>query len=135
MMKSVDGVYINIFEVAVVNYPFMHLDLVPNAIGDKAYLQAPYVSPSRTIMISENARDIVGSKRILNLNEPCKIGDTSLIKPIKYVGIWREMHVGKSTWDYVGSQNVQNAADGSLKPTGNLGATTENTKRYIDFCC
>jgi hypothetical protein len=132
-MKSVDGVYINIFEVAVVNYPFMHLDLVPNAIGDKAYLQAPYVSPSRTTMISENARDIVGSKRILNLNEPCKIGDTSLIKPVKYVGIWREMYVGKSTWDYVGSQNAQNAADGSLKPTGNHGATTENTKRYIDF--
>jgi hypothetical protein len=144
MMKSVDGIYINIFEAAVVNYPVMHLDLVPNeyklsshlvpnAIGDKAYLQAPCVSPWRTIMISDDARDIVGSKMILNLNEPCKIDDTSFIKPMKYVGIWWEMHVGKSTWDYAGSQNAQNAADGSLKPTGKHGATTENTKRYIDF--
>ncbi len=144
MMKSADGIYINIFEAAVVNYPVMHLDLipneykltsrlVPNAIGDKAYLQAPCVSPWRTIMISDDARDIVGSKMILNLNEPCKIKDVSYIKPMKYVGIWWEMHIGKSTWDYAGSQNAQNAADGQLKPTGKHGATTENTKRYIDF--
>ncbi|MCF6132193.1 glycoside hydrolase family 97 protein [Flavobacterium wongokense] len=144
MMKSADGIYLNIFEAAVVNYPVMHLDLVPNefklkshlvpnAIGDKAYLQAPCVSPWRTVMISDDARDIVGSKMILNLNEPSKITDTSWIKPMKYVGIWWEMHVGKSTWDYAGSQNAQNAADGQLKPTGKHGATTENTKRYIDF--
>lgn len=144
MMKSGDGIYINIFEAAVVNYPVMHLNvvpdeyklssnLVPNAIGDKAYLQIPCVSPWRTIMISNDARDIVGSKMILNLNEPCKIEDTSYIKPMKYVGIWWEMHVGKSTWDYAGSQNAQNAADGKLKPSGKHGATTENTKRYIDF--
>ena len=144
MMKSSDGIYINIFEAAVVNYPLMHLDvdtknialssnLVPNAIGDKAYLQTPCVSPWRTIMVSDDARDIVGSKMILNLNEPCKIDDTSFIKPMKYVGVWWEMHVGKSTWDYAGSQNAQNAADGSLKPSGKHGATTENTKRYIDF--
>jgi len=144
MMKSADGIYINIFEAAVVNYPIMHLDvdiknfgltsnLVPNAIGDKAYLQAPCVSPWRTIMMSTDARDIVGSKMILNLNEPSKIEDTSWIKPMKYVGVWWEMHVGKSTWDYAGSQNAQNAADGSLKPSGKHGATTENTKRYIDF--
>lgn len=144
MMKSADNVYLNIFEAAVVNYPVMHLDLdvktfvltshlVPNAIGDKAYLQAPCVSPWRTIMISDDARDIVGSKMILNLNEPSKIGDTSWIKPMKYVGIWWEMHVGKSTWDYAGSQNAQNAADGQLKPSGKHGATTENTKKYIDF--
>jgi hypothetical protein len=144
MMKSVDGIYINVFEAAVVNYPIMHLDvdtknfgltsnLVPNAIGDKAYLQAPCVSPWRTIMMSDDAREIVSSKMILNLNEPSKIEDTSWIKPMKYVGVWWEMHVGKSTWDYAGSQNAQNAADGSLKPSGKHGATTENTKRYIDF--
>jgi len=144
MMKSVDNVYINVFEAAVVNYPLMHLDadvtrfklkshLVPNAIGDKAYLQAACVSPWRTIMISDDARDIVSSKMILNLNEPSKIDDTSWIKPMKYVGVWWEMHVGKSTWDYAGSQNAQNALVKDLKPTGKHGATTENTKRYIDF--
>ena len=144
MMKSPDGIYINIFEAAVVNYPIMHLDvdtknygltsnLVPNAIGDKAYLQAPCVLPWRTIMISDDARDIVGSKMILNLNEPSKIEDTSWIKPMKYVGVWWEMHVGKSTWDYAGSQNAQNTTDNSLKPSGKHGATTENTKSYIDF--
>jgi glucan 1,4-alpha-glucosidase len=143
MMKSPDNLYLNIFEAAVVNYPVMHLDadvknyklqshLVPNAIGDKAYLQTPCVSPWRTIMVSDDARDIVSSKMILNLNEPCKIEDTSFIKPMKYVGIWWEMHVGKSTWDYAGSQNAQNAAGKSI-PTGKHGATTENTKRYIDF--
>ena len=142
-MKSPSGLYLNIFEAAVVNYPVMHLDanvqkytlkanLVPNAIGDKAYLQAPCVSPWRTIMVSDDARKIVSSKMILNLNEPSKIEDTSWIKPMKYVGIWLEMHVGKSTWDYAGSQNAQNAA-GNPIPTGKHGATTENTKRYIDF--
>lgn len=144
MLKSPSGIYINIFEAAVVNYPVMHLDvdtkkfdlksdLVPNAIGDKAYLQAPCASPWRTIMISNDARDIVGSKMILNLNEPSKITDTSWIKPMKYVGIWWEMHIGKATWDYAGSQNAQNAADGQLIPSGKHGATTANTKRYIDF--
>ena len=144
MMKSNEGLYLNIFEAAVVNYPVMHLDvqpnefkltshLVPNAIGDKAYLQTPSKTPWRTIMISDDARDIVSSKMILNLNEPSKIDDTSWIKPMKYIGVWWEMHVGKSTWDYAGSQNAQNAADGQLKPTGKHGATTENTKRYIDF--
>jgi len=144
MMKSPSGLYLNIFEAAVVNYPIMHLNadvknyklsanLVPNAIGDKAYLQAPCVSPWRTIMISNDARDIVSSKMILNLNEPCKIEDTSFIKPMKYVGIWWEMHVGKSTWDYAGSQNAQNVLTQDLLPSGKHGATTENTKRYIDF--
>jgi hypothetical protein len=144
MMKSPSGLYLNIFEAGVVNYPVMHLDadaknykltshLVPNAIGDKAYLQAPCVSPWRTIMVSDDARDIVGSKMIFNLNEPCKIDDTSYIKPMKYVGIWWEMHVGKSTWDYAGSQNAQNVTTQDLLPSGKHGATTENTKRYIDF--
>ncbi len=143
MMKSTNGIYLNIFEAAVVDYPVMHLELnkenysftsklVPNAIGDKAYLQTPAVSPWRTIMISDDARDIVSSKMILNLNEPSKIDDTSWIKPMKYVGIWWEMHVGKATWDYAGSQNAQNTLD-QLKPSGKHGATTENTKRYIDF--
>lgn len=142
-MKAPSGLYLNIFEAAVVNYPVMHLDanvqkyslkanLVPNAIGDKAYLQAPCVSPWRTIMVSDDARKIVSSKMILNLNEPSKIEDTSWIKPMKYVGIWWEMHVGKSTWDYAGSQNAQNAAGNSIA-TSKHGATTENTKRYIDF--
>ena len=142
MMKSSGNLYLNIFEAAVVNYPVMHLDadvsnfkltshLVPNAIGDKAYLQTPCVSPWRTIMVSDDARDIVSSKMILNLNEPSKIDDTSWIKPMKYVGIWWEMHVGNATWDYAGSQNAQN--NGELKPTGKHGATTQNTKRYIDF--
>ncbi len=144
MMKSPSNLYLNIFEAAVVNYPVMHLNidtknfkskatLVPNAIGDKAYLQTPCVSPWRTIMVSDDARDIVSSKMILNLNEPSKIAETSWIKPMKYVGIWWEMHVGKSTWDYAGSQNATNVGDKEAKPTGKHGATTENTKRYIDF--
>ena len=144
MMKSTKGVYLNIFEAAVVNYPVMHLDvdtsdftlvsnLTPNAIGDKAYLRTPSVTPWRTIMVSRDARDIVASKLIYNLNEPNRIEDVSWIKPMKYVGIWWEMHVGKSTWDYAGSQNAQNAQNQDLIPSGKHGATTENTKRYIDF--
>ncbi|PKW30139.1 glycoside hydrolase family 97 protein [Flavobacterium lindanitolerans] len=140
MMKSAEGLYLNIFEAAVVNYPVMHLDvntsnfkikshLVPNAIGDKAYLQAPAVSPWRTIIVSDDARDIVGSKMILNLNEPSRIEDTSWIKPMKYVGVWWEMHVGVSTWDLSGTQDASQKSVGK-KPHG---ATTENTKRYIDF--
>lgn len=143
MMVSHDGLYINIFEAAVVNYPVMHLDvdvnnnvlkanLTPNAIGDKAYLRTPSFTPWRTIMVSDDARDIVGSKMILNLNEPNKLEDTSWIKPMKYVGIWWEMQIGMSTWDYAGSQSAQNAGD-TLSASGKHGATTENTKRYIDF--
>jgi len=144
MMKSADGLYINIFEAATVNYPIMHLELnpktygltsilAPNAIGDKAYLQTPCVSPWRTIMVSDDARTIVSSKMTLNLNEPSKIEDTSWIKPMKYVGVWWEMHVGKSTWDYAGSQNAQNTETRELIASGKHGATTANTKRYIDF--
>ena len=144
MMKSAAGLYVNIFEAAVINYPVMHLDvdvknykftshLVPNAIGNKAYLQTPCASPWRTIMVSDDARDIVASKMILNLNEPSKIDDTSWIKPMKYVGIWWEMHIGKSTWDFAGSQNAQNAASKDLIPSGKHGANTANTKKYIDF--
>lgn len=144
MMKTFDKLYLNIFEAAVVNYPVMQLDaipsenelissLVPNPLGDKAYLQTPCVSPWRTIMVSDDARDIVSSKMILNLNEPSKIEDVSWIKPMKYVGIWWEMHVGNSTWDYAGSQNAQNNQTGELIASGKHGATTANTKKYIDF--
>ncbi|GGB80384.1 alpha-glucosidase [Flavobacterium suaedae] len=141
MMKSKKGLYINIFEAAVKNYPVMHLDLnpetfeltsvfAPNAIGDMAYLQTPAVTPWRTIMVSDDARDIVAQKMILNLNEPSKIEDTSWIKPMKYVGIWWEMHVGESTWDYSGTQD---ASQKKFTKKKTHGATTENTKRYIDF--
>ena len=144
MMKSKDPLYLNIFEAAVVNYPLMQLDvdvaklglkahLVPNAVGDKANLRTPCTSPWRTIMLSDDARDIVASKMILNLNEPSKLDDTSWIKPMKYVGVWWEMHVGKSTWDYAGSQNAQNKPEDGLKPSGKHGATTSNVKKYIDF--
>uniref|UniRef100_UPI00404980E3 glycoside hydrolase family 97 protein n=2 Tax=Flavobacterium sp. TaxID=239 RepID=UPI00404980E3 len=142
MMKG-NGLYLNIFEAAVRNYPIMHLDvsddlkisshLVPNALGDKAYLQAPANTPWRTILVSDDARKILASNMILNLNEPSKIENTSWIKPMKYVGIWWEMHVGKATWDYAGSQNGQNIQPNELKATGKHGATTENAKRYIDF--
>ncbi len=145
MLKSADGMYINIHEAALVNYPVMQLNvnkktfalsshLVPDAMGNKAYLQAPFNTPWRTVVVSTNAAEIVGSKLILNLNEPSTLTDVSWIKPTKYVGIWWEMHIGTSTWDYAGSQNAtnwENLADS--KPTGKHGATTENTKRYIDF--
>lgn len=144
MMKGKNGTYLNIFEAAVINYPVMHLDvdveklsltshLVPNALGDKAYLQLPFQTPWRTIMISNDARKIVASQMILNLNEPSKIKNTEWIKPMKYVGIWWEMHVGTATWDYAGSQNAQNNTTDNLYPTGKHGATTANTKKYIDF--
>ena len=144
MMKGKNGTYLNIFEAAVINYPVMHLDvdvekfkitshLVPNALGDKAYLQLPFQTPWRTIMISNDARKIVASQMILNLNEPSKIKNTEWIKPMKYVGIWWEMHVGTATWDYAGSQNAQSNSTDALYPTGKHGATTTNTKKYIDF--
>ncbi len=144
MMKTKDGLYVNIFEAAVVNYPVMHLnlnpktftfraDLAPNAIGDLAYLETPCKLPWRTVMVSDDARKIVGSRLILNLNDPSKIDDTSWIKPMKYVGIWWEMHVNRSTWDYAGAQSASTQGVEGLKPTGKHGATTENAKKYIDF--
>ena len=144
MLKSTDGIYINIHEAALVNYPAMdlHIDksnyslscvLVPDALGNKAYLQAPAKTPWRTIIISDKATDILASHTILNLNDPSVIKDPSWIKPTKFVGIWWEMHVGKSTWDYSGSQNGSNLDPNALKPSGKHGATTANVKRYIDF--
>jgi glucan 1,4-alpha-glucosidase len=145
MMKSGDGLYINIHEAALVNYPAMqlHIDktnfslssnLVPDAVGNKAYVQTPFATPWRTIIISNKATDILASRLILNLNEPSKIENTSWIKPSKMIGVWWEMHVNKSTWDYAGTQDMgswENLAN--AKPTGKHGATTANTKRYIDF--
>ena len=146
MLKSEDGLYINIHEAALVNYPAMHLmvdrqsftlsaHLVPDALGAKAYLQAPAQTPWRTIIVSDRATDIVASKLILNLNEPSKLKDTSWIRPVKYVGIWWEMHVGKSSWNYadVASVSLTRTDWSALKPNGRHGATTANTKRYIDF--
>lgn len=142
MLKSSDGLYINIHEAALIDYPAMNLTLhknnfsltstlVPDAFGNKAYLQAPAKTPWRTIIVSDNAADILSSKLILNLNEPSKIKNTSWIKPMKYVGVWWEMHVGKSSWDYLGTQDANDA--NNAKPHGKHGATTANVKRYIDF--
>jgi len=140
MLKTAGNLYINIHEAALVDYPAMNLvldkstftlnsHLVPDAIGNKAYLIAPAKTPWRTIIISDDAREIIAANRmILNLNEPSTIADPSFIKPQKYVGIWWEMHVGKSSWDYGVTQ-----AGSKLAPHGRHGATTENTKRYIDF--
>ena len=144
MLKSTDGLYINIHEAALVNYPAMnlHIDkssftlsskLVPDALGNKAYLQTPAKTPWRTIIVSDKATDILASHTILNLNDPSVIKDPSWIKPTKYIGVWWEMHVGKATWDYAGSQNATNFDASNLKPTGKHGATTANVKRYIDF--
>lgn len=146
MMKSADGLYVNIHEAALVDYPAMNLlidgrtftltsHLVPTPVGDKAYLQTPCVTPWRTVVVSDRAEDILASKLVLNLNEPPEIADTGWIRPQKYVGIWWEMHVGKSSWNYADASNVKLASTDwkSLNPNGRHGATTERTRRYIDF--
>lgn len=146
MMKTADGLYINIHEAALVNYSAMHLvlnkqnltltsHLVPDARGNKAYLQTPFATPWRTILVSDKAADILSSKTILNLNEPSKIENTDWIKPTKYVGIWWEMHVGTGSWNYSDESNLKlDGTDWSkLKPNGRHSANTTNTKRYIDF--
>jgi glucan 1,4-alpha-glucosidase len=146
MMKSSDGLYINIHEAALVNYPAMYMlvdrkslgltsHLAPNAVGSAAFLQTPAKTPWRTVIVSDKAGDILASKLILNLNEPSKIADTSWIKPQKFVGVWWEMHIGTSTWSYSDVDNVKiDEVDWkSLKPSGKHGATTANVKRYIDF--
>jgi hypothetical protein len=146
MMKSSDGLYINIHEAALVNYPAMALNvetksnqlsvhLCPDGVGNKGYLQTDAVTPWRTIIVSDKATDILASKMILNLNEPTAYKDVSWIKPVKYVGVWWEYFVsGKSTWAYSGENNVRLGQDFSLlKPNGRHGATTANVKKYIDF--
>ncbi len=147
MMKSDDGLYINIFEAALLDYPAMHLladtstfvfksMLAPDAYGVKAYLQTPCKTPWRTVLVSDDARDILSSKTVLNLNEPCKIEDTDFIKPQKFVGVWWEMHVpNRGSWNYSDVWNIKlDSTDwNSLIPNGRHAANTENVKRYIDF--
>lgn len=146
-MKSQDGLYINIHEAALVNYPAMHLNLddkhmvfeswlTPDATGNKAYVQVPFNTPWRTVMVSDDARDMLSSNLILNLNEPCKIEDTSWIHTTKYCGVWWEMIVGKSSWNYTDdlpSVDIYKVDWKHVRPNGRHAANTENVKRYIDF--
>ena len=143
MMKTNDGLYINIHEAALVNYPAMQLhvdnktfqltaELVPDTYGNKAYLHAPSHTPWRTIIVSDKATDILASKMILNLNDSSKITNTSWIKPMKFVGVWWEMQTGKSTWTYSNDPDSIDA-NGQLIPNGTHGANTANVKKYIDF--
>jgi glucan 1,4-alpha-glucosidase len=147
MMKSDDGLYINLHEAALINYSCMHLNLddktnvfeswlTPDAVGDKGYMQTPSTSPWRTVIVSDDAREVLASKMIYNLNEPSKIKETSWIKPVKYVGVWWEMITGKSAWSYTDDfPAVQlGVSDFSkAKPHGRHGATTAHVKEYIDF--
>ena len=146
-LKTADGIYINLHEAALLNYGAMHLDLddrdfifrswiTPDANGAKGYLQTPSTIPWRTIIVSDDARDILASNITLNLNEPSKIEDTSWIKPMKYVGVWWEMITGKSEWSYtydLPSVEIGVTDYSKVKPHGRHGATTDNVKRYIDF--
>ena len=146
-MKTDDGIYINLHEAALVNYPAMHLllddknmvfkaHLTPDPNGDLAYMQSPCTTPWRTVIVSDDARDILASRIILNLNEPCKIEDTSWIKPCKYMGVWWEMIAGRSDWSYTWDLNSTHIDTDDLtkvKPHGRHGATTANVKKYIDY--
>ena len=145
-LKTDEGLYINIHEAALVDYSAMHLDLddrnfvfrswlTPDACGDKGHLQAPCVSPWRTVIVSDDARDILASKLVLNLNEPCALDDTSWIRPVKYVGVWWEMITGKSSWAYTDLPSVRlgHTDYAACTPNGRHGANSENVKRYIDF--
>lgn len=146
-MKTADGLYINLHEAALLNYGAMHLNLddknfvfqswiTPDADGTKGHMQAPCSTPWRTVIVSDDARDILTSKITLNLNEPCKIKDVSWIKPMKYVGVWWEMITGKSDWAYTNdlpSVHIGVTDYSKVKPSGRHGATTANVKKYIDF--
>lgn len=147
LLKTGDGVYINAHEAALDGYPAMLLDvdpatysmkshLVPDRLGVSAYLQLPFKTPWRTLIVSDDARAILASQLVLNLNEPCKIEDTSWIKPMKFIGVWWEMFTGKvKTWaysdEYLAKPGVTDYS--ALKPNGRHPANTENVKRYIDF--
>lgn len=146
MLKSDNGLYINIHEAALVDYSCMSLNLddknmvleswlTPDAIGDKGYMQAPTQSPWRTIVVSDKAPDILQSRMILNLNEPTKYKDVSWIKPIKYVGVWWEMITGKSSWAYndLTSVKLGETDYSKTKPNGKHAANTAHVKEYIDF--
>ena len=146
-LKTDDGIFINLHEAALVDYPCMHLNLddknmvfeswlTPDALGNKGYMQTPCQTPWRTIMIVDDARKILASRLILNLNEPCKIKDTSWIKPVKYMGVWWELITSKNTWNYTDqlpSVKLGQTDYSKLKPNGKHGACNENVKRYIDF--
>lgn len=146
-MKSDDGLYINLHEAALVDYSCMHLNLndrnfvftsqlTPDAIGNMAYMQTPCRTPWRTVIVSDDARDILASNLILNLNEPCKYTDTSWIKPIKYIGVWWEMIAGGKPWAYtwdVPSVKLGKTNYAHVKPNGQHPANNENVKKYIDF--
>ena len=147
MMKATNGLYINLHEAALINYAAMSLNLddknlvfeswlTPDGLGDKGYLQAPFNTPWRTVIASDDAREVVASKMTYNLNEPSKIKDTSWIKPVKYVGVWWEMITGKSSWAYTDQfPTVQlGVTDYSkAKPNGKHGANNKHVKEYIDF--
>ena len=147
MMKSTDGLYINLHEAALIDYPAMHLELddqkmvftshlTPDAIGDKGYLYTPAQTPWRTIIAGKNAAAILASRITYNLNDPSKIQNTSWIKPMKYVGVWWEMITGKSSWSYTNDYKAIKLGETDYtkaKPNGTHGATTENVKKYIDF--
>ncbi len=146
-MKTADGLYINIHEAACVDYPTMHLNLddknmvleswlTPDAQGMKGYIQTPFNTPWRTVIVSDDARDMLSSNLILNLNEPCALDDVSWIKPVKYCGVWWEMIVGRKTWSYTNdlpSVRLGVTDYAKCKPNGTHGATNEEVKRYIDF--
>ncbi len=147
MMKTDDGLYINLHEAALVDYSCMHLNLddknmifeswlTPDAKGDKGYMQTPCHSPWRTIIVSDDARNILASRITLNLNDPCKYTDTSWIKPVKYVGVWWDMITGKGSWAYtneLSSVKLGETDYSKTKPNGIHSANTANVKRYIDF--
>ena len=146
-MKTKDGLYINIHEAACLDYPTMHLNLdektltfeswlTPDAVGRKGFIQTPFNTPWRTVMVSDDARDMLSCKLTLNLNEPCKIKDTSWIHPTKYCGVWWNMIVGTKTWSYTNdlpSVRLGVTDYSKCKPNGTHGATNEEVKRYIDF--
>ena len=147
MLKTDAGLYINLHEAALVDYSCMSLNLddknmvfeswlTPDAQGDKGYMQTPCTSPWRTVIVSDDARDILASRITLNLNEPCKYTDTSWIHPVKYVGVWWDMITNKGTWAYtndVYSVKLGQTDYSKTKPNGKHSANTENVKRYIDF--
>lgn len=147
LMKTADPVYVNIHEAALDGYPAMLLDvdtennsmsahLVPDRLGVSAYLQMPFNTPWRTLIVSDDARDILSSQLVLNLNEPCKIEDTSWIKPMKFMGVWWEMFTGnQKTWAYSDDSLAKPGVTdySKLKPNGRHPANTENVKKYIDF--
>ena len=147
LAKTDDGLYVNIHEAALIGYPAMQLDvdtatfslkshLTPDKLGVRGYLQLPFNTPWRTIIVSDDARDILASQLVLNLNEPSKIEDTSWIKPIKFIGVWWEMFTGKQkTWAYSDDYRAKPGVTDytQLEPNGRHPANTDNVKKYIDF--